>query len=270
MNVREKIGSYTAKGGFENERNIVKKINNWKKDSTAQEWLYILGYDFEKIASVKAIKASIRKDKAVSLGVTEDKLKETKKFKKADVQVQVRIEVDGIFYLENISLKKANRKAGFNQIDKRKVETYQEMWGFNSQVSTILKLFTGEIKPNSDDYTKLSKNNRVKFTEMPQEEVDAVIDFITENKHKIINDILQGRGALKADWMLVTCKEDDGSLNWVLKDMVEVCNFYSMGDVITSPRGSLKIGRVTMQRKGGTPDPTSLQFKCNPLELFEG
>ncbi len=32
------------------------------------------------------------------------------------------------------------------------------------------------------------------------------------------------------------------------------------------PRGSLKIGRVTMQRKGGTPDPTSLQFKINPLE----
>lgn len=39
-------------------------------------------------------------------------------------------------------------------------------------------------------------------------------------------------------------------------------------DVILSPRGSLKIGRITMQRKGGTPDPTSLQFKMNPLELF--
>jgi len=24
-----------------------------------------------------------------------------------------------------------------------------------------------------------------------------------------------------------------------------------------------------MQRKGGTPDPTSLQFKLNPLEIFE-
>ncbi len=24
-----------------------------------------------------------------------------------------------------------------------------------------------------------------------------------------------------------------------------------------------------MQHKGGTPDPTSLQFKLNPLEIFE-
>jgi len=37
----------------------------------------------------------------------------------------------------------------------------------------------------------------------------------------------------------------------------------------TRSRGSLKIGRVTMQRKGGTPDPTSLRFKINPLALFE-
>ncbi len=26
---------------------------------------------------------------------------------------------------------------------------------------------------------------------------------------------------------------------------------------------------MTVQRKGGTPDPTSLQFKLNPLDLFE-
>jgi len=271
MNVKEKIGSYTAKGGFENEHDIVKKINNWKKDITVQNWLDILGYDYKKIDSVKAIQipASISKERAISLGVTEDKLKETKKFKKADVQIQVKIEIDEVFYIENISLKKANKKAGFNQVDKRRVETYQDMWGFNSQVSRILKLFTGEILPNSKMYNKLSSNNRVKFTEMPQSDVETVIDFITSNKHKIINDILQGRGSLKADWMLVTCKDSDGSLDWVLKDMVEVCNFYSMGEVVLSPRGSLKIGRVTMQRKGGTPDPTSLQFKCNPLELFE-
>lgn len=26
---------------------------------------------------------------------------------------------------------------------------------------------------------------------------------------------------------------------------------------------------MTAQRKGGTPDPKSLQFKLNPLDLFE-
>jgi len=35
------------------------------------------------------------------------------------------------------------------------------------------------------------------------------------------------------------------------------------------PRESIHIGKITLQRKGGTPDPTSLQFKINPLGLFD-
>ena len=63
--------------------------------------------------------------------------------------------------------------------------------------------------------------------------------------------------------------EKDICEKWVLKHINFVLNHYSQGDVEVTPRGSLKIGRVTMQRKGGTPDPTSLQFKINPLSLFE-
>ena len=73
----------------------------------------------------------------------------------------------------------------------------------------------------------------------------------------VIADIIRGRGGLSADWLLVTQKEDDATLSWILKDINSVCNFFAQGDVQISPRGSLKIGRVTMQRKGGTPDPTS-------------
>lgn len=39
-----------------------------------------------------------------------------------------------------------------------------------------------------------------------------------------------------------------------------------------SPKGSLKIGKITMQRKGGDGGRDSakmLQFKLNPCELFE-
>ena len=46
-------------------------------------------------------------------------------------------------------------------------------------------------------------------------------------------------------------------------------NFFGKGDVKVSPRGSLYIGRITMQRKGGTPDPTKLQFKIKPCDLFK-
>lgn len=89
------------------------------------------------------------------------------------------------------------------------------------------------------------------------------------NKRLVISDILRGKGGLSAEWFLVTRKNNDNSIDWKLKDINNVCNFYSQGEVEISPRGSLKIGRVTMQRKGGTPDPTSLQFKINPLALFE-
>lgn len=269
--VKEKIGSYTAKGGFDNEHDIVAKFNNWKSDRLVQAWLLILSYDFHKMQYLQAtqIPSNIGKEKVKEFGVTEEKIAETKKYQKADVQIQVRITIDEVLYIENISLKKANESVGFNQVDKRKVDTYQTMWNFSPEIANLLKLFTGEIKPSDLQQKTIKDSRRINFQEMTEENRGSIIAFFTKNKHQIINDMFQGRGALKADWMLVTCKNKDGTLTWVLKDIIMVCNFYSQGEVNISPRGSLKIGKVTMQRKGGTPDPTSLQFKCNPLELFK-
>lgn len=53
------------------------------------------------------------------------------------------------------------------------------------------------------------------------------------------------------------------------KNINEVINFYAQGDIAMSKQGGLILGRLTAQRKGGTPDPTSLQFKIKPLDLFE-
>lgn len=49
----------------------------------------------------------------------------------------------------------------------------------------------------------------------------------------------------------------------------EVGSYTAKGDVEVTNRGNLKVGRMTVQRKGGTPDPKSLQFKLNPLDLLE-
>ena len=49
-------------------------------------------------------------------------------------------------------------------------------------------------------------------------------------------------------------------------------NHFNNGCIEITPRGSLKIGRITMQRKGGDggrPSANMLQFKINPAELFE-
>jgi len=46
---------------------------------------------------------------------------------------------------------------------------------------------------------------------------------------------------------------------------------FGSGDVGITARGSLKIGKITMQRKGGDAGRETskmLQFKINPMELF--
>lgn len=268
MNHRQEVGSYTAKGGFKNEENITLKFNNYKEDFEAQSWLKLMGYNFKKIQNLKAtqIPPRINKNSALNLGVTEKNYEETIFFKKADIQLKLEIIIDEIYHIENISLKKANQNAGYNQVDKRPVDKYKSFWGIPDSVCNTLKLFTGEIEPTSTE--KLKDKRRMFLTEIDPTKVKELIKFFTDNKILISNDIIRGRGALSADWMLVT-RKTDFKIDWVLKDINFVCNYFAKGDVIVTKRGNLKIGKITLQRKGGTPDPKSLQFKLNPLELFD-
>jgi len=96
----KKRGSQTAKDGFKNESDIVKKFNNWKKDTIAQEWLKIMGYKLKEIEFVEAIIISGYK---------------------TDVQVQVRIKLKKAIDVENLQVKLVSNPRGFNQIDKRKL-----------------------------------------------------------------------------------------------------------------------------------------------------
>ena len=43
------IGSYTAKAGFKNEKEIAVKFNNWKIDKDARKWLSIMSYSIKEI-----------------------------------------------------------------------------------------------------------------------------------------------------------------------------------------------------------------------------
>lgn len=132
---RTELGSQTARGGFANEYDIVRKFNNWKKDKTAQSWLIIMGYRIEKLDSVIAIQVptKIKKEDIANFSVTEEEYYEYVKFKKADAQIRIIIKIGNIIKIENISLKKANSDADYNQIDKRTVDSYKEMWGFNDE-----------------------------------------------------------------------------------------------------------------------------------------
>lgn len=272
-NSKAEIGSLTAKGGFAVEIEVERLFNDWENQPLAQSWLLSMGYDVSKIKSILAIQIPVRIKKQdlpkYKLSNIED-FTHLQKYKKADIQVQLKIQLHDSLRIENISVKKANKGANFNQIDKRPVEGYQQMWNFDNTIAHLLKLFTGEeiIMTDREQYKEPDK--RLYLYEFSQEQQQIIIDFFTLNKVRIIADVVKGRGGFSANWILV-CEthSDSDDKNWKLVEINNALNFPCQGDVKITPRGSLTIGRITMQRKGGTPDPTSLQFKMSPLDLFQ-
>ncbi len=146
------------------------------------------------------------------------------------------------------------------------------MWNFDDEMALWLKLFSGELLAknysNLFENINLKEERRIYMYEMPLSIQNKIVDFFDENRYLIVADILRGRGGLSADWILVTRKTQE-KIDWVLEDINVATNFYVKGDVKITKRGSLSIGRFSMQRKGGTPDPTKLQFKFSPCDLFE-
>jgi len=243
-------GSETAKGGFRNEDDVIDKFNNWKNEKIAQDWLVKMGYVIKEIEFVKAVKISGNY--------------------KTDVQVQVTIKLKEAIDCENLSIKLVSNPQGFNQIDKREVDRYVEMWKIPKDIEEILRLFTGKIHPRKD--VELKDSRRMFLTEMTEKERDKLVNFFSKNKILVISDILKGRDKFSADWMLVILKKNKDSYEWVLKDINTAMNVFGQGDVIVTDRGSLRIGKITMQRKGGDGGRESakmLQFKINPCILFE-
>lgn len=250
MDEKEILGSKTAKGGFRNEEDVIAKFNNWKNDKTAQEWLIAMGYIINKIEYVKAVKVGGNY--------------------KTDVQVQVTIKLKEAIDCENLSVKLASNLHGFNQIDKREIEKYVDMWKIPSDIENLLRLFTGKTKPKNKG--GLKDKRRMLLTEFSKKNQEKIIKFFSRNKILIISDILKGRDKFSADWMLVILKKNGKSYEWVLKDINTVMNIFGQGKVRITDKGSLKIGKITMQRKGGDAGRESakmLQFKINPCLLFE-
>lgn len=241
-------GSTTAKNGFTNEQDIADKFNAWKSDVEAQKWLVTMGYKLNEIERVEAVKVTGNY--------------------KPDIQVKITIYLKKLVSPENISIKLVSNPQGFNQIDKRWVDKYEELWNIPDDISVILKKYTGEIPPEN---IELRDKRRMYFDEMDDEAQKKVLDFFNENKILIISDIVKGRGMISADWMLVVLKTNS-EVKWVLKNINEAMNIFGNGDVRITDKGNLKIGKVGMQRKGGDGGRDSanmLQFKVNPVILFE-
>lgn len=238
------LGSKTARNGFRNEDEIRDKFNSWNADEDAQAWLAAMDYRFADIKSVTATKPH---------------------GEKADVEVSVRTKSGE--RVERISIKLVSSPNGFNQIDKRWVATYSQMWKMPPDVFEALKLFVGETPPHESSRDR----ERMFLDEFDETTQTAIIDFFTANKDEIVSDLFAGDGVHAADWMMVTFKTTEKP-KWLIRSSADAIRFFGDGDVKITKAGNLKIGRITMQRKGGDNGRDSanmLQFKINPVQLFE-
>ncbi|KAK2238889.1 hypothetical protein XC29_15995, partial [Clostridioides difficile] len=188
---------------------------------------------------------------------------------KADVNCKIQIKLKTAIDVENIQVKLVSNKKGFNQVDKRGLKSYNDLWNIPQDVYKLLQYFTGEIKP----YKEGTKDSRRMFlNEMTDEERDLILNWFNDNKMLVLTDILRGRGEFCAEWVLVAQKLQTDA-RWVLKNINEVLqHYYGDGEVVMSPRGSINLGKVGIQRKGGDngrDTANMLQFKVDPTELFD-
>ena len=238
------LGSQTAKNGFKNETEIQNKFNNWKTDADAQNWLFAMNYKPQEIESVIATKPH---------------------GEKADVEVRIKTKKGET--VEGISIKLVSSPNGFNQIDKRWLSHYATMWKIPADVETALKYFVGETPPSKPGRDP----QRMYLNELGPEQERSVIDFFTANRGKIVHDLFQGDGPHAAGWIMVALKATE-TTRWTLRRVEDVMKFYADGKIEITSHDNLKIGRITVQRKGGDGGRDTakmLQFKINPVQLFD-
>lgn len=237
-------GSQTAKNGFKNEDEIRDKFNNWKSDEDARMWLASMNYKVSDIESVVAAKPH---------------------GEKADVEV--RIKTKSGENVEGISIKLVSSPNGFNQIDKRWLATYARMWKMPAEIVAALKLFVGDTPPTSTG----RDTKRMFINELEASQQKAIVDFFTLNRNEVVADLFAGDGVHDADWVMVALKATDKP-RWVIRSSTDTIKFFGEGKVEITRNGNLKIGRITMQRKGGDGGRETakmLQFKINPVLLFD-
>lgn len=250
MDKKQLWGSLTAIKGFKNEGDVATKFNAWQKDADAQTWLKLMQYDLDEIKRVFATTRVPKKSKT-------------------DVQIQVTIHHKEAIDVQNLQVKLvSNNKSGFNQVDRRWVEKCCSDWNMTAEIATILRHFAGELPPtinNPED------SRRMFMDEFTAEQQKLVIDWFEQNKAMVVCDILKGRGEFAAEWILVA-KIDGDKVEYMLRPINHYINVMGNGPVTITARGNIKIHEITLQRKGGDggrPSANQLQFKVNPLLLFD-
>jgi len=189
-----------------------------------------------------------------------------------------------------ISVKKFDIDIGFdyNHVERKYVDFYAKKWSMPKDVYITLKKFVGEVDAQGNPISieelkrdaellgmspgKLSKKRRTFLHQMSAQTIKNVKRFFSENKMKILKDIFVNDEAIE---FFIVVKRGAGLAYYYVLPTKDVLDIYSKGDVKITPRGSLLVGRVELQRKGGDhwttrgwvdTSASQLQFKIKPSE----
>jgi len=268
------VGSRTASGGFRNERYFRDLLNNSLDSEEARDLLNQLNINYHKIKILEVKKLG---------GIY-----------KPDNQIFIKFN-DGTSQTINISNKKQD-DFGFNQLDRRTVDKYSEIFSLSSLTKNTLKKYCGvrgfspldllnsgelpkeqylrliDIPEKKTHTEEASKGGRFYLNELSNEEKESVISEFESKKEQIMLFVLNGDDVnYPVDYVVVTKiskkKQKYDHLVFTLEEIFrKACerDFY-LSNVTRKYGSNLRIGAITVQKKGGTGGSTNLQFKWTNL-----
>jgi len=252
------MAAIAARRGIRTQNRIINAIN--KRDNMGEEMIKFiknsLGLEFQKCHAEHGERG-----------------------KKADV----KISCDDTLIL--ISVKEFDIRADYNHIERNFVDIYAQRWNMPSDVYETLKLYVGEVDQNGKPISienlereaeqlntspgRLSKQRRKLLNQMDEQKIKALKKFFEENKRKILEDAFLGKEDIK---FFIIAKKEEKVCYYILP-AEKVLSVYESGGIEITRRGNLKVGEVTLQRKGGDHrtahgwrdrSASQLQFKIRP------
>jgi len=220
--------------------------------------------DIVKMINTNKIFRESLKNCLIKLGFNpDDRIRAYKDGTKTDIFIRINDqEVIGVSIKSSI-------KTSFHQVDRRRLEDWQEILDMPDEIFRILKAAI----------LRVAHDSKAKF--ILEADRDKVREFFAKNLKKVIEEIFR-RGEQKLKLLLINDKRKGRIYLFHMDDVIEFLFNNAKNNIGFTNKGIIKIGDfITIQRKGGDGKHikipktdwrhpgNQLQFKFSPLVFAE-
>jgi len=245
----QEVGSATAKGGTKFEHDFAAECRHG--------WSSPLG------AAILAALNAPPQDSAWSISTSKPVQVSSKGFnRKIDTQLIVTHEGAPVVTWA-VSCKRF--AAGFNQVHKQTCKDLAAFFHWSPSMLKALQACTGEESCLEAYPETIGAAKRLTLSSLPAEARAEIVDWFSAHKREFIAAAIGGVAPCLATHLAAYYPAKN---RVCIYSMSQVIDHLAEGPVEVSRRGTvLNIGGLTLQRKGGTPDPTKLQVKLSAKKL---